>query len=179
MELKDVRSGMFVAWRESNKNIVALVSNIFFDKENFEFACAAEIKLHEATEEEKNDSLYTLFMKETRLDALKMTHRSDEWPGFDSLFIMKNENFESVESKLKTLRYATFEEVNTLVQALGFGTFVYKPLIFKWDGRERSLVCMEDVTYLEEKPNGVACIDGVMFAVNTDTYLKDGVVKYI
>jgi len=177
MELKEVKTGMFVSWTENKKNITALVSNVFFDKDNFEFTCAAIVTKHVATEEERKHPLFE-FQTETRLMAYEITHRGDEWPGCENLFIMKNENFESANDKLKSLRYATFEEVNTLVRFFGFSSFVYKPLVFKWSNDERSLVCVEDVTCLEEKPDGIACVNGAFYAVNTDSYIKNGVVKY-
>ena len=206
MELKDVRTGMFLSWNESGKTVTALVSNVFFGKTNFEFAVAAYIvpqqdaggvtKTTEDVEVENGFKVKTeVLTVNTGLKAFPLERyphpMRTQYPVNERTFICTDEMFESAADKIDTLRYATFAEVNALVSGLGFGGMSYKPFVFRYGKKteyvyndgvnvkvDRYLNLIDNTDILDKTADGVANIDGVFYAVNVDSYLKNGVVGY-
>jgi len=206
MELKDVKTGMFVSWIENGKTVTALVSNVFFGKTNFEFAVAAYIvpqqdaggvtKTTEDVELENGFKVKTeVLTVNTDLKAFPLERyphpMRTQYPVNERTFICTDEMFENAVGKMNTLRYATFAEVNALVSGFGFGDMTYKPFVFRYglkteyeniDGvnvrHDRWLQMVDDTDVLNVRVDGVANINGVFYAVNVDDYLKTGVIKY-
>lgn len=204
MELKDVRTGMFVSWIENKKTVTAIVKSVFFESNNFEFATAAYItkrRREDNVVKEQETVEFAGFKMKTDVVAISPDLVAEDFeryvhpmhisiPVDSNVFICENEIYENACDKLKTLRYATFDEVNALVTAKGVGGLVYKPFAlrynkevdFEWQGinvkRETYLHMIEDTQLLEEKADGVANINGAFYAVNIDSYLKNGIIKY-
>lgn len=206
MELKDVRTGMFLSWNENGKTVTALVSNVFFGKTNFEFAVAAYIvpqqdaggvtKTTEDVELENGFKVKTeVLTVNTDLKAFPLERyphpMRTQYPVNERMFICTDEMYENAVGKMDTLRYATFAEVNALVSGFGFGDMACKPFVFRYglkteyeniDGvnvrRDRWLQMVDDTDVLNVRVDGVANINGVFYAVNVDDYLKTGVIKY-
>ena len=206
MELKDVRTGMFVSWIENGKTVTALVSNVFFGRTNFEFAVAAYIvprqdaggvtKTTEDVELENGFKVKTeVLTVNTDLKALPFERHphamNTRYPVNERIFICADEMYDNAVSKLGTLRDATLDEVGALVSEFGFGGMEYKPFVFKYGRRveydrvndanvrrETYLQQVGDTDVLNVRVDGVANINGVFYAVNVDDYLKTGVIKY-
>ena len=199
---------MFLSWMESGKTVTALVSNVFFGKTNFEFAVAAYIVPQQdagKAEYSKQDvSVGADGQFKVKVDVAEVKGylkafpleryphpMKTQYPVNERTFICTDEMFENAVDKMDTLRYATFAEVNALVSDLGFGEMSYKPFVFRYgktteyvynDGVnvkvDRYLNLVDNTDVLDEKADGVANIDGVFYAVNVDSYLKNGVVRY-
>lgn len=206
MELKDVKTGMFVSWIENGKTVTALVSNVFFGRTNFEFAAAAYIvprqdaggvtKTTEDVELEDGFKVKTeVLAVNTDLKALPFERHphamNTRYPVDGHIFICADEMYDNAVSKLGTLRDATLDEVGALVSEFGFGGMEYKPFVFRYglkteyeniDGvnvrRDRWLQQVGDTDVLNVRVDGVANINGSFYAVNVDDYLKTGVIKY-
>jgi hypothetical protein len=205
MELKDVRTGMFVSWIENGKTVTAIVKSVFFESNNFEFATAAYI-----IKRRRGDSIMKE-QEEVEVDGFKMktdvlaispdlvamdferhAHPMHTFiPVDNNVFICEDEIYENACGKLSSLRCATFDEVNALVAAKGLGDLVYKPFAFRYEKQteykhqagtnireDTYLHAIEDTQLLEEKADGVANINGAFYAVNIDSYLKNGIIKY-
>lgn len=206
MELKNVKTGMFLSWVENEHTVTALVSNVFYGKTNFEFAVAAcivpqrnadeIIKNIEDVEAENGIKVKTEVLTVVpQLKAFPFERyphpMKTMYPVNERTFICTDEMYENAVNKLNTLRYAALDEVEALVSEFGFGNMAYKPFVFKYERkveynrvkdmnvrRETYLQMVDDTDVLNVRADGVANINGVFYAVNVDDYLKTGVVKY-